>query len=93
MYLVKRTFRRKDSNVQFFADARFNGYQEKMYKKVLAHNHQIEENDCMRDIHVFYNEEQYQRWADDPVTRKHIEEMSLYNKDNDISFNEVRATV
>lgn len=93
LYIVKRTFRRTNNLVLFFEDKQFNNYQDKMYNKTIAHNHSIEEDDCKRHIQVFYNEEQYQRWADDPTVRQFNEKMSLYNKDNDISFNEIKASV
>jgi hypothetical protein len=93
MYIVKRTYRRTDTTTTFFEDVVFDRYQTKMYGKTMAHNHFVEEDNCKRNIQVFFNEEQYQRWADDPMVRKFMIDMTAYNKENNISFNEIRATV
>jgi hypothetical protein len=93
MYLIKRTFRKNNETVSFFEDRMFNVYQDKMYKKKWTHDHTILEGNVLRQIQVWPNEEQYRQWADDPTVLKFVTAQSAYNKDNQISVNEITATV
>ncbi len=92
MYLVKRTFR-KSSDTLFLEDGAFEAYQRKMYQTKWTHEHKIQEGDTLRLIHVWPNEEIYQRWANDPTVMNFVSRLETYNSTNQIACNEVHARV
>lgn len=92
MYLVKKTYR-KTKDTQFFEDGAFEAYQQKMYKTKWSYEHKIREGDVLRHIHVWPNEEIYQRWANDPTVLNFVADMSSYNSNNAITCNEIHAKV
>lgn len=93
MYVIKCTFRRADDSVPFYEDQKFNLYQEKMYRKKLAHEHRVLDGQIMRHIQVWPTEEAYRLWADDPTVMKYNESRDVYNSEHDIVMNEVTAVV
>ena len=91
MYLVKRTFRKTDAITKFFEDHGFELYQKQTYQ--ITHDHKIVDDNCMRHIQVWLNEEKFKQWSTDPTVQIYISSMSQYNVDNNIVLNEIRANV
>lgn len=92
MYLIKKTFR-KNNETLFYHDNAFETYQKKMYSNKWSHEHEIQEEDILRIIHVWPSEEVYQRWANDPTVRTFISKLEEHNIQNQITCNEIRTTV
>ena len=92
MYLVKKTYRKSD-DAKFFEDGAFEAYQQKMYRTKWSYEHKIQETDVLRHIHVWPNEEIYQRWANDPTVLNFISDLEHYNKEHAITCNEIHAKV
>jgi hypothetical protein len=93
MYVIKKTFRKTNDSVAFYEDQKFNIYQEKMYRKKMAHEHQVFDGSTLRHIQVWPTEEDYRRWTDDPTVIKHLDALDAYNAQNKIDLNEISAVV
>ena len=94
MYVIKWTFRKASgSDPTFYEDQKFNIYQEKMYRKKLAHEHQVYDGQVLRHIQVWPSEEEYRKWTDDPTVTRYIDARDAYNAEHKIETNEITAVV